>query len=290
MGRGEEAAACGGQAETARQRGDGERRGIGFALLGVAGDVGCGEQRLPEQFPVDVRLVLPDVEHPFPAARFQRFAVHDLAARGVDDDRTGFRPRQQGGVGQVARRGVERRVEGYEVGLAGHLPERQEPAALPLLAGRVAAEDAESPRFGVTPHERSDVPHADDAQRPLRGLPPLPAGEVGEHGPHPLQHAPGVAAGGRRDLDAVRRAPRRVDVVESDGRRGNHPHARTFQQGGAAPRAGADHEGVGVADVGCRDVRTGEIPHLGERLQDAPQEGNGAVGDDFHGFIFLLSG
>ena len=89
--------------------------------------------------------------------------------------------------------------------------------------------------------------------------------------------------------DAVRRAPRRVDVVESDGRRGDHPHARTFQQGGAASRAGADHEGVGVGDVGCRDVRTGEIPHLGERLQDAPQEGNGAVGDDFHGFIFLLS-
>ena len=57
--------------------------------------------------------------------------------------------------------------------------------------------------------------------------------------------------------DAVRRAPRRVDVVESDGRRGDHPHARTFQQGGAASRAGADHEGVGVADVGCRDVRTG---------------------------------
>ena len=75
-----------------------------------------------------------------------------------------------------------------------------------LLARRVAAEDAESPCLGIGLDERSDVPHADDAQRPLRGLPALRAGEVDERRADPLQYAPGVAARGRRDFDAVRHA------------------------------------------------------------------------------------
>jgi len=106
---------------------------------------------------------------------------------------------------------------------------------------------------------------------------------VDERGGDPLQDAPGVASGGCRDRDSVRCAPRRVDVVESDGRRGDEAHPRTGEQRRVAPRAGTGQERVGVADIGGRNGLSGEITHLGERFQNPFQEGNGAVGYDFHG-------
>ena len=120
-------------------------------------------------------------------------------------------------------------MERQDVGLAGDLLQRQEAAVFARLARRVAAEDPETPCFGILLHERSDVSHADDAQRTPGGLPALRAGEVDERRADPLQYAPGVAARGRRDFDAVRRAPRRVDVVEADGRRGDQLYARIRQ-------------------------------------------------------------
>ena len=132
-------------------------------------------------------------------------------------------------------------------------------------------------------YERSDVSHADDAQRTPGGLPALRAGEVGQHRPHPLEYASGVAAGGRADADAVRRAPRRVDVVETDGRRGDQTDAGAAEQPLVAAGARADKEGVGVAHLLRRDFRPRKITHLGPRFEDPLQEGYGAVGDDFHG-------
>ena len=226
IGRRRAGAACG---ETAGQRGDGHCRGVGLALLGVARDVGCGEQRVFQQRRIEVRFVLPDVERPAETAPEQGLAVDHLPARGVYEDGAGFHQAEQPAVGHVARRSVERRVEGEDVGLAGHLLQRPESAPLALLARRVAADDAESPPFGIRFHERSDVSHAHDSQRALGGLPALRAGEVDERRADPLQYAPGVAARGRRDFDAVRRAPRRVDVVEADGRRGDQLYARIRQ-------------------------------------------------------------
>ena len=217
------------QAETSGQRGDGHGRGVGLALLGIARDVGRGEQCVFQQRRIRVRLVLPDVERPAETASEQSLAVDHLPARGVYEDGAGFHPAEQAAAGHVARRGVERRVEGEDVGLAGHLLQRPEPAPLALLARRVAADDAESPPFSIRFHERPDVPHAHDPQRAFGGLPSLRAGEVNECRADPLQHAPGIAARGRRDFDAVCRAPRRVDVVEADGRRGDQLYARIRQ-------------------------------------------------------------
>ena len=169
------------------------------------------------------------VERPAETAPEQGLAVDHLPARGVYENGAGFHQAEQPAVGHVARRSVERRVEGEDVGLAGHLLQRPESAPLALLARRVAADDAESPPFGIRFHERSDVSHAHDSQRALGGLPALRAGEVDERRADPLQYAPGVAARGRRDFDAVRRAPRRVDVVEADGRRGDQLYARIRQ-------------------------------------------------------------
>ena len=244
--------------------------------------MGRCEQRPVEQAGVDLRLVLPDVEHPLQAACREGFAVHDLAARGVDDCGTGFHLPEKGGIGHVAGRGVERRVEGEQVGFAGHLPERQEAAVFALLARRVARQHAEAPRLGILPHERSDMAHAYDAERPVGRLPALRAREMDEHGADPLQHTAGIAAGGCGDVDAAGGAPGEVDMVESDGRRGDEPHAGAFEQRGVASRAGADDQGVGVADVGRRNRLAGEVPYLGIRFQNPFQEGNGAVGDDFH--------
>ena len=83
------------------------------------------------------------------------------------------------------------------------------------------------------------MPDAHDAQRPLCGLPPLCTGEVGQYGARPLQYAAGVAACCRGDPYAVRRAPRRVDVVEPDGGRGDQTDARTGEQAPVATGAGA---------------------------------------------------
>ena len=265
-----------------RQRRYGHRRGVGLALLRVTRDVGRCEQGFSQQFRIEVRFVLPNVEGPFETAPEQGCAVNHLPARGVHHDGAGFHPPEQLLAGHAARRVVERGVEREDVGLAGHLLQRQESAPLPLLARRVAAENAESPRFGISFDERPDVSHAHDAQRPLCGLPALCAGEVDERGGDPLQDAPGVASGGCRDRDSVRCAPRRVDVVESDGRRGDEAHPRTGEQRRVAPRAGAGQERVGVADVGGRNGLSGEITHLGERFQNPFQEGNGTVGYDFH--------
>ena len=196
------------------------------------------------------------------------FAVHDLAARGVDDCGTGFHLPEKGGIGHVAGRGVERRVEGEQVGFAGHLPERQEAAVFALLARRVARQHAEAPRLGILPHERSDMAYAYDAERPVGRLPALRAREMDEHGADPLQHTAGIAAGGCGDVDAAGGAPGEVDMVESDGRRGDEPHAGAFEQRGVASRAGADDQGVGVADVGRRNRLAGEVPYLGIRFQN----------------------
>ena len=226
IGRRRAGAACGGYHPSS---GSPKQCASAATLLGVARDVGCGEQRVFQQRRIEVRFVLPDVERPAETAPEQGLAVDHLPARGVYEDGAGFHQAEQPAVGHVARRSVERRVEGEDVGLAGHLLQRPESAPLALLARRVAADDAESPPFGIRFHERSDVSHAHDSQRALGGLPALRAGEVDERRADPLQYAPGVAARGRRDFDAVRRAPRRVDVVEADGRRGDQLYARIRQ-------------------------------------------------------------
>ncbi len=67
--------------------------------------------------------------------------------------------------------------------------------------------------------------YAYDAERPVGRLPALRAREMDEHGADPLQHTAGIAAGGCGDVDAAGGAPGEVDMVESDGRRGDEPHA-----------------------------------------------------------------
>lgn len=71
------------------QRGDGHCRGVGLALLGVARDVGCGEQRVFQQRRIEVRFVLPDVERPAETAPEQGLAVDHLPARGVYENGAG---------------------------------------------------------------------------------------------------------------------------------------------------------------------------------------------------------
>ena len=269
--------------------------------------MGRGEQRAVEQLRVEVRFVFPDVEHTGMAAPQQCVAVDHFAARGVHHYGARFQAGEQPLAGHVLalgkvfvaqsrkfgvvveivdlqppvahaeRRGVERRVEGEQVGFARDLFQRQEPAMLALFARRVAADDAEAPQAGVFPDEGTHMPDAHDAQRPLCGLPPLCTREVGQYGARPLQYAAGVAACCRGDPYAVRRAPRRVDVVEPDGGRGDQTDART------ATGAGADDEGVGIAHVLRGDPAARQVAYLGPRLENPLQKRDGTVCDDFHG-------
>ena len=249
--------------------------------------MGRGEQRAVEQLRVEARFVFPDVEHTGMAAPQQCVAVDHFAARGVHHYGVRFQAGEQSLAGHVPRRGVKRRVKGEYVGLACDLVQRQESAMLALFARRVAADDAEAPQAGVFPDEGSHVPHAHDAQRPLCGLPSLCTGEVGQYGTRPLQDAAGIAACGRGDPYAVRRAPRRVDVVEPDGGRGDQTDARTGEQAFVAAGAGADDQGVGVAHVLRGDPAAGQVAYLGPRLEDSLQKGDGTVGDDFHGWLLF---
>ena len=124
--------------------------------------------------------------------------------------------------------------------------------------------------------------HADDPERPCGRDPALCPREVRQHGGHPLQDAPRIAAGGRRHADAVRRAPCRVDVVEADGRRRDEPHGGAGEQRLVASRARADDERVGVADGLGSDLPSRQVADLRIGFEHAPQKRNGAVGDDFH--------
>ena len=138
-------------------------------------------------------------------------------------------------VTEVAGRVVERRMECDQVAAAGHLVERQKTQPLALFAGRIAAEDTEAPAFGISLHERPDMPHPHDAEGALFGPPVLPASEVRQHPRHPLQDAAGIAAGGGRDADAAPAAVGKVDMIEADRGRGDQPHGGVAQQLLAAP-------------------------------------------------------
>ena len=67
-------------------------------------------------------------------------------------------------------------------------------------------------------------------------MPPVALREVMQYGCDPLQYAAGVAACGRCYADLPAPAVVEVDMVESDGRRGDEPHPRTVR---AAPRRSA---------------------------------------------------
>lgn len=80
---------------------------------------------------------------------------------------------------------------------------------------------------------------ADHSQRLFGRMPPVALREVMQYGCDPLQYAAGVAACGRCYADLPVPAVVEVDMVESDGRRGDEPHPRTVEQRRVAARAGA---------------------------------------------------
>ena len=97
-----------------------------------------------------------------------------------------------------------------------------------------------------------------------------------------MQYAPCIASCGGRYFDAVSPTILRVDVVEADGRRCDQFDGRSFEQGGIAPGAGTDDQGVGIPDIGRCDGFPGEVFHPGIRFEYSFQKRYGIVGDDFH--------
>lgn len=62
-------------------------------------------------------------------------------------------------------------------------------------------------------------------------------------------------------------------VVEADGRRCDQFDGRSFEQGGVAPGAGTDDQGVGIPDIGRCDGFPGEVFHPGIRFEYSFQKG-----------------
>ena len=245
--------------------------------------MGCGEDRPRQQPAVDVGFVFPDVEDIGTAAAEQRGAVDHLAARRVDDHGLRFQLTEEGFVGHAARRGIERRVERDEVAVPRHLLQRDEvAAAFACGTRRIAGQHAESPRCGVPAYQLPDVSRADHSQRLFGRMPPVALREVMQYGCDPLQYAAGVAACGRCYADLPAPAVVEVDMVESDGRRGDEPHPRTVEQRRVAARAGADDQRVGVAHVARRYLPARKIAYLGVGFEDPFEKRDGVIDDDFH--------
>ena len=113
-------------------------------------------------------------------------------------------------------------------------------------------------------------------------MPPVALREVMQYGCDPLQYAAGVAACGRCYADLPAPAVVEVDMVESDGRRGDEPHPRTVEQRRVAARAGADDQRVGVAHVARRYLPARKIAYLGVGFEDPFEKRDGVIDDDFH--------
>ena len=135
------------------------------------------------------------------------------------------------------------------------------------------------------PHDAAylpDVSRADHSQRLFGRMPPVALREVMQYGCDPLQYAAGVAACGRCYADLPAPAVVEVDMVESDGRRGDEPHPRTVEQRRVAARAGADDQRVGVAHVARRYFPARKIAYLGVGFEDPFEKRDGVIDDDFH--------
>jgi hypothetical protein len=74
----------------------------------------------------------------------------------------------------------------------------------------------------------------------------------------------------------------KVDVVESDGCRSNHPHTTTLEQRLVATCASAYDEQVGVGYLAGRKVASVDVEHLGEGFQNPFNIGNCTVNYSLH--------
>ena len=148
--------------------------------------------------------------------------------------------------------------------------------------GRIACHDAESPCGAILAYQFADVACSDHAQCLFGGLPAAPDGKMMQNGSHPLQNAPGIASGGRRNFDPVLTAVVEIDVVESDGCRGDEPHAGAVEQRRIATGAGADDQCIGIVYVAWSDRPSRKIDRFGVRFKHPAQIRYGFVDDDFH--------
>ena len=122
--------------------------------------------------------------------------------------------------------------------------------------------------------------HADDTE----------AGTPEGKAPFTFQQQEGcVATRGIGPLDARRTAEVRVDVVKTDGRRGNEAHPAACEQRTVTACTGTDEQGVGVPHQLRGEVAPLGINHLiGKSLDDTLQVGYFLINDYFHGKLSLV--
>ena len=273
---------------------DGERGADLLALQGVAGNVRGGDVHEVHQFAVDLRLVAPGAEGHGAEARdgLDQVLLHDeFPLGGVDEEGAGLHRGEEMGVGHAARGVVDGDVHRDDVGPLQDGVQVME-FGMPFLLGadRVVAEGLEAQCEGHLLHAGAGGAEADDADRGTLEGDAFSRSGPEEGGENIVGHAAGVAAGGVLDVDAVFLAPLLVDVVHAGRGRGDKLDGRPLQQGGVAAGAGADDERVGVQQVLPDNLRSVLVEHLrAVGLEDAFNEGYGAIDDEFHFRISSLT-
>ena len=142
----------------------------------------------------------------------------------------------------MAGGGVERSMEGYDIGLAGYRREVAESfGAFAHGARRVVDENTQPHCPAPALDDRADMAAADDSERLRVGT------HGGEGGEHPLRHGRSVAAGRRRHCYSAPSAIVEIDMVGADGGGGYEAHRGAVEQRGVAACACPDYQPFGIA-------------------------------------------
>ena len=155
------------------------------------------------------------------------------------------------------------------------------PAA--LKAQGVAKQEVKAETLGHERHLRANVAHADNSQRSGSvEADTSGTGKEQEGALNILRHTARVAARTIGPSDAIFREPGGVDVVETDGGRGNEFHATAIEQGFIAAGAGSHNEGISIAHVIGGDGSARKINGGAEALCLPAHKWYFVVNDDFH--------
>ena len=103
-----------------------------------------------------------------------------------------------------------------------------------------------------------------------------------QHCRHPLQDTSCVATSSIAYGDAIRLAPRLVDMVETYCGGGDKAHLSAFEQCLVASSAGANKQGIAISDALCGNIIVTHIDDLGVWLYDTADIGYIAVNGYFH--------
>lgn len=243
----------------------------------------CGKHGTFEYLGIETRLILPHIECIAMSTFDHCTAIDNSTARGVKDDRIGAHNSQQALIDKMVCRAIERCMQRDDVGIASNVPDIVELATLALLSWWIALQYPKAPVTGIARHEATHITNAHNAQCTLLWSAVISSKHMSQRSSHPLHDSTGITPRSRAHLDACTTAICLIYMVTADGGRGNELHARTLEQRTVATGTGTNDERIGIAHYPTVDGCTLDVGHIGPRLDDASDIGDGTIYDDFHG-------